>query len=57
MNPSRSVLGEAIELESAVINEDLNLADLNLQSALERGGPIVAIGGGDSSVWRAVRTG
>ncbi|MFZ1012305.1 MAG: SpoIIE family protein phosphatase, partial [Terracidiphilus sp.] len=33
MNPSRSVLGKAIELESAVINEDLNLADINLQSA------------------------
>ena len=33
MNPSRSVLGSAIELESAVVNEDLNLADLNLQSA------------------------
>jgi phosphoserine phosphatase RsbU/P len=34
MNPSRSVLGRAIELESAVISEDLNLADVNLQSAL-----------------------
>jgi len=33
MNPSRSVLGSAIELQSAVVNEDLNLADLNLQSA------------------------
>jgi sigma-B regulation protein RsbU (phosphoserine phosphatase) len=33
MNPSRSVLGQAIELESAVINEDLNLADLNVQTA------------------------
>ena len=33
MNPSRSVLGRAIETESAVINEDLNLADINLQSA------------------------
>jgi sigma-B regulation protein RsbU (phosphoserine phosphatase) len=33
MNPSRSVLGSAIELESAVVNEDLNLADINLQSA------------------------
>jgi sigma-B regulation protein RsbU (phosphoserine phosphatase) len=33
MNPSRSVLGRAVELESAVINEDLNLADINLQSA------------------------
>ena len=31
MNPSRSVLGRAIELETAVINEDLNL--VNLQSA------------------------
>jgi len=28
MNPSRSVLGSAIELESAVISEDLNLADI-----------------------------
>ena len=33
MNPSRSVLASAIELQSAVINEDLNLADINLQSA------------------------
>jgi sigma-B regulation protein RsbU (phosphoserine phosphatase) len=33
MNPSRSVLGQAMELESAVINEDLRLADRNLQSA------------------------
>ena len=33
MNPSRSVLGQAIELETAVINEDLNLADGNLQTA------------------------
>ena len=33
MNPSRSVLGRAIELQSAVVNEDLNLADLNLQTA------------------------
>jgi serine phosphatase RsbU (regulator of sigma subunit) len=33
MNPSRSVLGSAIETESAVVNEDLNLADINLQSA------------------------
>jgi sigma-B regulation protein RsbU (phosphoserine phosphatase) len=33
MNPSRSVLKSAIELESAVINEDLNLADMNLQGA------------------------
>ncbi|MFZ0305030.1 MAG: SpoIIE family protein phosphatase [Terracidiphilus sp.] len=34
MNPSRSVLGRAIELESAVINEDLHLADMNLKSAM-----------------------
>jgi phosphoserine phosphatase RsbU/P len=34
MNPSRSVLARAIEAESAVISEDLNLADRNLQSAL-----------------------
>ena len=33
MNPSRSVLGSAIELGTAVVNEDLNLADINLQSA------------------------
>jgi serine phosphatase RsbU (regulator of sigma subunit) len=33
MNPSRSVLGRAIELETAVVNEDLNLADLNVQTA------------------------
>jgi phosphoserine phosphatase RsbU/P len=33
MNPSRSVLGSAIELQSAVVNEDLNLAEINLQSA------------------------
>lgn len=33
MNPSRSVLAQALELESAVINEDLHLADGNLQSA------------------------
>lgn len=33
MNPSRSVLRSAIELGSAVVNEDLNLADINLQSA------------------------
>jgi serine phosphatase RsbU (regulator of sigma subunit)/pSer/pThr/pTyr-binding forkhead associated (FHA) protein len=33
MNPSRSVLAQAIQLESAVINEDLNLADVNLQTA------------------------
>jgi serine phosphatase RsbU (regulator of sigma subunit)/pSer/pThr/pTyr-binding forkhead associated (FHA) protein len=33
MNPSRSVLGRAIELKTAVVNEDLNLADINLQNA------------------------
>jgi sigma-B regulation protein RsbU (phosphoserine phosphatase) len=33
MNPSRSVLGSAIELESVVVNEDLNLAEMNVQSA------------------------
>ncbi len=33
MNPSRSVLSSAIELGSAVVNEDLNLADLDLQGA------------------------
>jgi phosphoserine phosphatase RsbU/P len=33
MNPSRSVLGSAIDLESAVVNEDLNLADIMVQSA------------------------
>jgi len=33
MNPSRSVLNSAIELQSAVVNEDLNLAEMNLQSA------------------------
>jgi serine phosphatase RsbU (regulator of sigma subunit)/pSer/pThr/pTyr-binding forkhead associated (FHA) protein len=33
MNPSRSVLRSAIELESIVVNEDLNLAEINLQSA------------------------
>jgi phosphoserine phosphatase RsbU/P len=33
MSPSRSLLKSAIELESAVINEDLNLADLNVQAA------------------------
>lgn len=33
MNPSRSVLNSAIELEAAVVNEDLNLAEMNLQSA------------------------
>jgi serine phosphatase RsbU (regulator of sigma subunit) len=34
MNPSRSVLARAMESESAVISEDLNLAGLNLQSAM-----------------------
>jgi phosphoserine phosphatase RsbU/P len=33
MRPSRSVLGSAIELESAVVNEDLNLAEAYVQSA------------------------
>jgi sigma-B regulation protein RsbU (phosphoserine phosphatase) len=33
MNPSRSVLKQAIEQESAVINEDLRLADTSVQSA------------------------
>jgi serine phosphatase RsbU (regulator of sigma subunit) len=33
MNPSRSVLRSAIELESIVVNQDLNLAEINLQSA------------------------
>ncbi|KAA6460339.1 FHA domain-containing protein [Acidobacteria bacterium AB60] len=33
MNPSRSVLGRALELQTAVVNEDLNLADLNVQTA------------------------
>ena len=33
MNPSRSVLNSAIELEAAVVNEDLNLAEMNLQAA------------------------
>jgi serine phosphatase RsbU (regulator of sigma subunit) len=33
VHPSRSVLGSAIELESAVVNEDLNLAELDLQGA------------------------
>ena len=33
MNPSRSVLSSAIETESAVVNEDLNLAEVNLQAA------------------------
>lgn len=33
MSPSRSVLSSAIELEAAVVNEDLNLAEMNLQAA------------------------
>ncbi|RXH58101.1 SpoIIE family protein phosphatase [Granulicella sibirica] len=33
VHPSRSVLGSAIELQTAVVNEDLNLAEMNLQSA------------------------
>lgn len=33
MNPSRSVLKQAIEQESALINEDLRLADTSVQSA------------------------
>lgn len=33
MNPSRTVLGQAIEQRSAAINEDLLLADSNLQTA------------------------
>jgi phosphoserine phosphatase RsbU/P len=33
MNPSRSVLSSAIELQSVVVNEDLNLAEMNVQSA------------------------
>jgi sigma-B regulation protein RsbU (phosphoserine phosphatase) len=33
MNPSRSVLGSALEIESAVVNEDLNLAEINVQNA------------------------
>ena len=34
MKPSRSVLGTAIETESAVINEDLNLAEVDAQSVM-----------------------
>ena len=34
MNPSRSVLASAIETEAAVINEDLRMADIQVQSAL-----------------------
>jgi len=33
MNPSRTVLGQAIEQRSAVINEDILLADSNVQTA------------------------
>jgi phosphoserine phosphatase RsbU/P len=33
MQPSRTVLRQAVEQRCAVINEDLNLADLNLQTA------------------------
>jgi serine phosphatase RsbU (regulator of sigma subunit) len=33
MNPSRTVLGQAIEQRAAVINEDLLLADTNVQTA------------------------
>ena len=33
MKPSRSVLGSAVELETAVVNEDLNLAEINVQNA------------------------
>ena len=33
LNPSRTVLRQAVEQGSAVINEDLRLADLNLQTA------------------------
>lgn len=33
MKPSRSVLGSAVELETAMVNEDLNLAEINVQSA------------------------
>jgi len=33
VHPSRSVLASAIELESAVVNEDLNMAEMNVQSA------------------------
>jgi sigma-B regulation protein RsbU (phosphoserine phosphatase) len=34
VHPSRSVLASAIELGSAVVNEDLNLAELTVQNAL-----------------------
>ncbi len=33
MNPSRSVLGSALEMQTAVVNEDLNLAEINVQNA------------------------
>jgi phosphoserine phosphatase RsbU/P len=33
MHPSRTVLRQAVEQRCAVVNEDLNLADLNLQTA------------------------
>jgi sigma-B regulation protein RsbU (phosphoserine phosphatase) len=33
MNPSRTVLRQAVEQRSAVINEDLHLSDLNVQTA------------------------
>lgn len=33
MNPSRTVLGQAVEQRSALINEDLHLADLSVQTA------------------------
>jgi serine phosphatase RsbU (regulator of sigma subunit) len=33
VHPSRSVLASAIELEAAVVNEDLNMAEMNVQSA------------------------
>jgi serine phosphatase RsbU (regulator of sigma subunit)/pSer/pThr/pTyr-binding forkhead associated (FHA) protein len=33
MHPSRSVLASAVETQAAVVNEDLNLAEMNLQSA------------------------
>ena len=33
MNPSRSVLGSAIEKQAAIVKEDLNLAEMNLQHA------------------------
>lgn len=33
VNPSRTVLGQAVEQRTTVINEDLRLADLNVQTA------------------------